>query len=854
MEFKRRWDDGVMELHQKSRDLYVETASRDIPDSCEAKIPDTSSREECKSYQCAEEKENCSVSSGDYSSDEYSSNRDDEKCLSLGPSRVGILSLMDADTYHVPESVWHLHLHSLGIAFLLQQEKEEDDRRKEKVKEEKAEKEEDAKVAFEGFMRHLHERMSSEAGPKDGSPLSRAQASQNEGMSFAAWKLQKDRERLALKSKENNTLDGVKKAMTGSPPTVPTLSVVSVSTNELTLAWAPGAKQTKVCFFLLEQGSHVVGKQSTSLSFKQIARDPEYAGEPLCGGKTITGLKPNAAYTFRIRAFNSHGASPCAQCTFATRPCASKPPELVRAFPHALMVRWGATDGSRYLGLSSFVLEKYNESCGKKWCLVWTGTSTTASLSGLYSGSSHKLRVAVVDDDGKRGLESASVIFNTLESTPDPPRVSSKGSDWIELEWNSYGGCRPAKQGTPLGKQLVDELIRDWLRVGEAGKQCSSLGIAFRKVDTEKRGFIEADRLEELLVHLGMDTTSPRVSEAVTSLKGERITLWEFDNWWKSVDNLRSHHVLSIVECNKVAKEETSRSNASETCYEGPETSFKVEGLKPSTLYKLRLQTITPKSRSSRSKGLLVMTLPAGPEKPPILVHIDDTFVIFKLTRTQPGKKFVVEKRLHSSRSNVYWKPVYEGSDRIIKIMHLIPGKTFEIRTRSVSECGEVSDPSDIIRFPSRDGRVKYNSKTLSKIFVVDCSDGHIVVGDLILFNELTSREGVGKEPQRRVFSDCTNGIGSRREASTTICQKQAGGVVVGERAVVARVMAQNRCRIKMEVVWTHVDWDCRAASASDLDVGSTIERDKKAMLSHETLRAAWPSEGRRIEMAERTH
>eukprot|EP01029_Cantina_marsupialis_P011931 TRINITY_DN2642_c0_g1_i6.p1 TRINITY_DN2642_c0_g1~~TRINITY_DN2642_c0_g1_i6.p1 ORF type:complete len:906 (-),score=269.50 TRINITY_DN2642_c0_g1_i6:424-3141(-) len=121
----------------------------------------------------------------------------------------------------------------------------------------------------------------------------------------------------------------------GQPPKVPKLLLNKergrngVSSDSLFLKWE-AAKGSQVNFFVLECAGPDSDQELKDLKWEAVLQDPEKPEQPTSFGHTITSLKANTGYHFRLRAFNIYGGSQFIHRVFATSPLPPVRPEVLK--------------------------------------------------------------------------------------------------------------------------------------------------------------------------------------------------------------------------------------------------------------------------------------------------------------------------------------------------------------------------------------------------------------------------------------------------------------------------------------------------------------------------------------------
>ena len=179
---------------------------------------------------------------------------------------------------------------------------------------------------------------------------------------------------------------------------------------------------------------------------------------------TITGLTNGTAYQVQVQATNSVGDSGWSDSTNGT-PAAQKP-----AAPLAptltvdnarLGVEWSAPvdNGS---AITDYNVQYRKQKTDNSWPSTWsshahTGTTTTASITGLTNDSAYQVQVQAVNGVGD-GAWSASSEATPTAQKPDAPVAPSltKGARQLSVSWTE-----PATNGADITDYDVRHRVKD---------------------------------------------------------------------------------------------------------------------------------------------------------------------------------------------------------------------------------------------------------------------------------------------------------------------------------------------------------------------------------------------------------
>jgi len=147
---------------------------------------------------------------------------------------------------------------------------------------------------------------------------------------------------------------------------------------------------------------------------------------------TVTGLSNNTSYVFKVSAINSTGTGPASDNSSSLTPLPASPPSQPTNITGSIgvdyvVVSWNAPASINGALITDYVVQ-YSSDSGSSWTTFndGTSTSTTATVTGLVSGSSYIFRVAATNsagtgsyssNSGSFAIPTAGIIFST-NSTP----------------------------------------------------------------------------------------------------------------------------------------------------------------------------------------------------------------------------------------------------------------------------------------------------------------------------------------------------------------------------------------------------------------------------------------------------
>ncbi|MCL2306204.1 MAG: fibronectin type III domain-containing protein, partial [Planctomycetaceae bacterium] len=206
------------------------------------------------------------------------------------------------------------------------------------------------------------------------------------------------------------------------PPAPANFISTSQTTTSITLAWnaVPGAT-----------GYVLQYKRGTSSSWKEVT----VASGVLTA--TVTGLRVNTAYNFRIQAINAGGPSDWATVNVATKANAPTAPVNFRSTSqtsNSVTLSWNSQSN-----LTSYTLE-YKLATASTWT-TWTpapGTSaTTATITDLVSNSTYNFRLTAINTGGSASSTVNATTLVAALATPTNFGSTAQTLNSVTLAWGT---------------------------------------------------------------------------------------------------------------------------------------------------------------------------------------------------------------------------------------------------------------------------------------------------------------------------------------------------------------------------------------------------------------------------------
>lgn len=231
------------------------------------------------------------------------------------------------------------------------------------------------------------------------------------------------------------------KPLLNAPDPVVSLNVTNIASNGATINWVDGAS---------DGGSPIKGHIILARAPGDIYATSWNAIGQTLNSYAITGLSANTNYSFSIYPYNAIGSGRTSSIvtakTLVGAPTAPGKPVVVASSSTA-SVSW-ATANNGGSPITGYTVEMYSASA-PRWTVVATTTATSATLTGLVSGTTYIVRVRATNALGI-SYPSGSVSFTTVAGVPDVPTLlasSNITTNSAVLSWKAVNSTSPT---TPI--------------------------------------------------------------------------------------------------------------------------------------------------------------------------------------------------------------------------------------------------------------------------------------------------------------------------------------------------------------------------------------------------------------------
>jgi Subtilase family/Fibronectin type III domain len=455
--------------------------------------------------------------------------------------------------------------------------------------------------------------------------------------------------------------------LVNAPDPVVSLNVTNIASNGATINWVDGAS---------DGGSPIKGHIILARAPGDIYATSWNAIGQTLNSYAITGLSANTNYSFSIYPYNAIGSGRTSSIvtakTLVGAPTAPGKPVVVASSSTA-SVSW-ATANNGGSPITGYTVEMYSASA-PRWAVVATTTATSATLTGLVSGTTYIVRVRATSALGT-SYPSGSVSFTTAAGVPDVPTLlASSGitTNSAVLSWKAVNSTSPTTPIAYVVSYAIDgSTTKSQIASSTPNVQLSALlpGRTYTfTVHSQVGEVVSAESTASSFTTLATLPGAP-TSVTVTGVPGSQVMRWQ-----SPADNGGSAILGYIVQVSEVLASTTAPVTSWTTFAEQTANSISLPAAPVTKYVRYRVVAKNAIGLSEPSLSIATYSAPAKPSAPTNLAaSAPNSSGLITLTWSAPasdGGAAITQYSVLISRDGTTWST----------LANLVPSATLSYST-----------------------------------------------------------------------------------------------------------------------------------------------------------------------------
>ncbi|RUS77546.1 hypothetical protein EGW08_014700 [Elysia chlorotica] len=427
-------------------------------------------------------------------------------------------------------------------------------------------------------------------------------------------------------------------------------------------------------------------------------------------GFTVSDLKRNTSYKFRLSVKNDAGQSPWSQTVcYSTKPerphRPSKPQIKGKVNPHSFRITWDPPSDSGGTDITKYIVELDD---GQGYDTVYEGSEREHTFDHLRPGHTYRVRVACCSVGGRSDFSDCCVA-TTLPVVPGSchaPKLHGKPkAKSLHLKWG-YPDYDGGAQVSSFGVQMISsdnstqEVFKGHDRACIVGGLLPGRSYLFQVQAFNRAGLYVGPSTSFDVKGLAPATTYTFRVQAINSAgPGLFSPVAQYQTPASSPGPIASIKVVPDATWARLSWRQPHTNGSDITSYNidvsdrptplsvDPLTEYLLEGLQPETTYKIRVQAVNSIGVGPYSNSVKVTTR-ALPPSPPRLECMILAPSSIKLKWGEGRNSDLLTYTLEMEKEDGSFQPVYTGPAHTHKVTRLAELTTYEFRIFASNEAG----------------------------------------------------------------------------------------------------------------------------------------------------------------------